>query len=78
MGLDSDRRILVSRHMTMTRKRREQMPVMGLAGAPMRMPQPGYDPPAAGYIDWHYRNLFVKPPRRPSLAKRRRFRRVKT
>ena len=78
MGLDSDRRILVSRHMTMTRKRREQMPVMGLAGAPMRMPRPGYDPPAAGYIDWHYRNLFVKPPRRPSLAKRRRFRRVKT
>ena len=78
LGLNPDHRILVSQQMTPTRTRKELMPVMKLAGVPMRMPQPGYDPPAAGYIDWHYRNLFVKPPRRPSLAKRQRFRRVKT
>lgn len=79
LGLDRDHRILVSRQMTRTGKGRWLMPVMELAGSQMSEPRSGYDDlPAAGYIDWHYRNLFVKPPRRPSLARRRRSSRVKT
>ena len=78
LGLNPDHRILVSRQMTLTRKGKGLIHVMRLAGAQMHKPRSGYDPPAPDYIDWHYRNLFVKPPRRPSLARRRRSSRVKT
>ena len=71
LGLDQDLRILVSQHM-MVRAGEVQMPVMELIGAPMRMPQSGYDPPFASYVSWHYWNLFVRPPRSlPRLGTRR-------
>ena len=66
LGLDQDHRILVSQHM-ITRGGEAQLPVMELVGAHMRMPQPGYDPPAIPYVNWHYYNLFVRPHR--SLAR---------
>ena len=62
LGLGEDRRILVSQHM-MVREDESPVPVKDLAGAPMRLPQSGYEIPAASFIEWHYRNLFVGPER---------------
>ena len=62
LGLNEDRRILVSQHM-MLREHESPVPVKDLAGAPMRPPQPGYDAPSVSFIRWHYRNLFVGPQR---------------
>ena len=62
LGLNEDRRILVSQHM-MLREDESPVPVKDLAGAPMRPPQPGYDAPAVSFVKWHYRNLFVGPQR---------------
>ena len=71
LGLDQDLRILVSRHL-IVRKREAQISVMKLVGAPMHPPQPGYDPPAVDYVNWHYWNLFVRPHRTPSRPNTRR------
>ncbi len=65
LGLDSDRRILVSQHM-IVRAREANNALMRLAGMPMLEPQRGYEPPAIPHVKWHYRNLFVRPARRPS------------
>ena len=65
LGLDPDLRIIVSQHL-IVRKREVQMPVMELVGTPMRLPQVGYDPPAATYVNRHYWNLFVRPRRTPA------------
>ena len=62
LGLDEDRQILVSQHM-MLREDESPVPIKDLAGAPMRLPQPGYEAPAVPFVRWHYRNLFVGPER---------------
>ena len=62
LGLDEDRRILVSQHMIL-REDESPVPVKDLAGTPMRLPQPGYEVPASSFIKWHYCNLFVGPER---------------
>ena len=65
IGLDSDRRILVSQHM-IVRAKEANSALMRLVGMSMLRPQPGYDPPAIPYVNWHYWNLFVRPARRPT------------
>ena len=65
LGLDTDRRILVSQHM-IVRAREANSAMMRLVGMPMLKPQHGYEPPAIPYVNWHYWNLFVRPARRPS------------
>lgn len=62
MGLDEDLRILVSQHM-IVRDARTQMPVLSLVGRRMRKPQAAYHPPHTNYVNWHYENIFVEPPR---------------
>lgn len=62
MGLDEDLRMLVSQHM-IVREGRTQMPVTSLVGRPMRRPQAAYHPPDINYVNWHYENVFVSPPR---------------
>ena len=47
----------------MLREDESPVPVKDLAGTPMRLPQPGYEAPAAPFIVWHHRNLFVGPER---------------
>ena len=63
LGLDEDLRILVSQHM-MLREDESPVPIKSLVGAAVRPPQPGYETPAAAFVRWHYRNLFVSPERR--------------
>ena len=65
LGLDEDLRILVSQHM-MLLEPEVPVPVMGLVGEPMRLPQPGYDAPATSFVRWHFRNLFIGPQRQPA------------
>ena len=62
LGLDEDLQVLVSQHM-MLREDESPVPIKDLAGAPMRLPQPGYEAPAVPFVRWHYRNLFVGPER---------------
>lgn len=66
LGLDEDLRILVSQHMRV-HLTTSQMPVMGLIGEPILLPQAGYDPPSVSYVNWHYWNLFVRPRRKPPI-----------
>lgn len=68
LGLDPDRRILVSQHM-IVRAREANSALMRLVGRPMLTPQGGYAPPAVPYVNWHYWNLFVRPARRPSAPR---------
>lgn len=62
LGLSEDLRILVSQEM-IVRETSALMPLIGLVGKRMDRPQAGYDPPHARYVNWHYRNIFVEPPR---------------
>ena len=68
MGLNGDLRILISEDM-IVRDRRAGVSLIDLVGLPMRRPLHGYDPPAVRYVNWHYQNIFVEPPR--SRARRR-------
>ena len=68
MGLNGDLRILISEEM-IVRDRRAGVSLINLVGLPMIRPLHGYDPPAVRYVNWHYKNIFVEPPR--SLAGRR-------
>lgn len=62
LGLDPGHRILVSQYV-MLREEEAPVPVKTLVGRPIRQPQGGYDAPAAAFITWHRRNLFVGPER---------------
>ena len=65
IGLDEDRRILVSQQL-MLREDEAPVPVKDLAGESMRQPQPGYKAPAVSFVRWHFRYLFVGPQRQPA------------
>ena len=65
LGLDEDLRILVSQHM-MSREEESPVPIKQLVGTQMRLPQPGYAAPAAPFVRWHRRNLFIGPQRQPA------------
>jgi putative restriction endonuclease len=62
MGLDPDRRILVSRQFVGRGNAAEKW-VLALAGAPLTGPQPGDPPPAPEHIAWHTTQVFRGPAR---------------
>lgn len=65
LGLDEDRRILVSQQLSITDGRSNRS-LLDLSGRHMRPPQRSYLPPAIEHIEWHHENLFKKPARAPS------------
>lgn len=65
LGLDEDRRILVSQQLSITDGRSNRS-LLDLAGRRMRLPQSAYVPPAIEHIEWHHENLFKKPARAPA------------
>lgn len=62
LGLNEDLRVLVSQQM-IVRETRALMPLVDLVGRRIDLPQSGYDPPHPNYVNWHYENIFVEPPR---------------
>ncbi len=65
LGLDEDRRILVSQQLSVTDGRSNRS-LLDLSGRHMRPPQRSYLPPAIEHIEWHHENLFKKPARAPA------------
>jgi putative restriction endonuclease len=61
IGLDDDRRILVSQHVRGSQGVGEWL--FRFIGRPIRPPLQGEPAPAAGNIDWHRREVFRKPHR---------------
>jgi putative restriction endonuclease len=61
IGLDDDRRILVSQHVRGSQGVGEWL--LRFIGRPIRPPLQGELAPAAGNIDWHRREVFRKPHR---------------
>ena len=65
LGLDEDRRILVSQQLSVVDSLWHRS-LLDLSGRRMRLPQRAYEPPAAEHIEWHHENLFKKPARAPA------------
>ena len=61
IGLDGDRRILVSQHVRGGHGVGEWL--LRFVGQPVRPPQAGEPPPAEGNMGWHRREVFRAPPR---------------
>ena len=62
LGLDQDRHILVSQHLT-TNDNEALFPILQLVGSKIRSPLKEYAPPADSRLNWHRENLFVEPAR---------------
>lgn len=62
LGLDEDRRILVSQQLSVVDGVSNRS-LLDLSGRHMRPPQRSYVPPAIEHIKWHHENLFKKPAR---------------
>lgn len=62
LGLDEDRRILVSQQLSVVDGVSNRS-LLDLSGRHMRPPQRSYVPPAIEHIEWHHENLFKKPAR---------------
>jgi putative restriction endonuclease len=61
IGLDDDRRVLVSQHVRGSHGVGEWL--LRFVGEPIRSPQAGEPPPAVGNMGWHRREVFRAPPR---------------
>ena len=61
IGLDEERRILISQHLRGSRGVEEWL--VRFAGERIQEPQPGTPPPAADHIAWHRREVFLGPAR---------------
>ena len=62
LGLDQDRRILVSKHLR-TNDNEALFPILQLVGAKLRSPLNEYASPARSHLSWHRENLFAEPAR---------------
>jgi len=67
IGLDDDRRILVSQHVRGSQRVEEWL--LGFIGRPLRPPQPGEPEPALPNIRWHRTQVFRAPPRGDTIEK---------
>lgn len=65
LGLDENRRILVSQQLSVVDSVWDRS-LLDLSGRSMRLPQRAYLPPALEHIEWHHENLFKKPARAPA------------
>lgn len=61
LGLDDERRVLVSQDVHGSHGLEEWL--VRHVGRPLRLPQPGTDPPSDGFVRWHQRQVFRGPAR---------------